>query len=66
MVCVGSGHRRVRVLRGHSHGVFGVAYTPDGGQLASIAWDGSVRLWNVASGRQTPADLAMGMGLKTL
>ena len=41
---------RPRTLRGHAAEVFGVAFSPDGGRLASISWDGAVKLWEVATG----------------
>lgn len=41
-----------RVLRGHQGPVVALAAHDDrlGGQLASAAWDGSVRLWNLGTG----------------
>jgi len=38
------------VLHGHSNWVMGVAFSPNGGILASASADGSVVLWDVAAG----------------
>ena len=42
-----------RVLEGHEGGVFAVAFNPDRTRLASGGYDGTVRLWDVASGKET-------------
>jgi WD40 repeat protein len=42
--------QETRTLRGHTARVFGVTFSPDGGRLASISWDGTVKLWEVATG----------------
>lgn len=43
---------QVQALTGHTHHVSAVAFSPDGTLLASSSLDRSVRLWEVASGKQ--------------
>src|SRR6185503_9318614 len=43
-----------RVLQGHGDQVLSVAYSPDGTQLASAAWNGEVFLWDLATERSRP------------
>jgi len=44
--------RLVRTFRGHTESVNSVAFTPDGGTLASASADRTLKLWEVATGRQ--------------
>ncbi|WP_408612013.1 WD40 repeat domain-containing protein, partial [Falsiroseomonas oryzae] len=40
----------VRVLEGHTEPVAALALAPDGRRLASAAWDGTARVWDLATG----------------
>jgi WD40 repeat protein len=42
----------VRTLEGHTLAVTSVAFSPDGKLLASGSWDNTVKLWEVATGRE--------------
>ena len=42
----------VRIFHGHTGAVNDVAVSPDGRLAASVSWDGTARIWDVAGGRQ--------------
>jgi WD40 repeat protein len=39
-------------LHGHTQAVVSVAYSPDGKTLASASYDGTLKLWDVTSGKE--------------
>jgi len=45
-------HTELLSLSGHTDAVNGVAYSPDGTRLVSASSDGSVRVWDVITGRE--------------
>ncbi|KAJ3983176.1 quinon protein alcohol dehydrogenase-like superfamily, partial [Lentinula detonsa] len=38
------------ILKGHTEGVFSVAFSPDGKRIVSGSWDWSIRIWNADTG----------------
>lgn len=55
------------VLRGHTDGVTGLAFAPDGERLASSTWANELRIWNItADGPPALGNPRMGAGLPSL
>ena len=52
--------RASQVLRGHTGGVFGVAFSPDGTKLASAGKDGTARVWDLAGQPPQPVIVFRG------
>ncbi len=44
--------KELSVLRGHTAAVTSVAFSPDGKQIISGSMDNTLRLWDVASGKE--------------
>ncbi len=42
----------MRTLTGHSDWVLSVAYSPDGRYLASGSYDNTIKIWEVATGKE--------------
>jgi WD40 repeat protein len=56
LILFGAGRRAAAdepvVLRGHERGVSGLAFAPDGRSLTSCSFDGTVKLWDSATGKE--------------
>ncbi len=50
-------------VTGHEGAVYGVAFSPDGGRIATAARDGTLRVWNAATGEQLWRGESGGQGL---
>jgi WD40 repeat protein len=43
-----AGQKLIKMLDGHQDTVLRVTFSPEGKLIASISWDGTVRLWGIA------------------
>ncbi|KAF8704283.1 WD domain, G-beta repeat, partial [Rhizoctonia solani] len=46
-----TGRRLVGPLKGHTNTISSVEFSPDGLQIASSSWDGTIRIWNAQTGK---------------
>ncbi len=44
-----AGQKQLVSLPGHTEAVLRVAFSPDGTLIASISWDGTVKIWGIKS-----------------
>jgi WD40 repeat protein/serine/threonine protein kinase len=58
-------HPERRTLRGHSGAVYHAEFSPDGRTLVSCGQDGTVRLWEVATGRPLRTIAAHATGVNS-
>src|SRR5262245_21325439 len=47
-----SGTQIIATFKGHTEPVYSVAFTPDGKYLATGSFDNTIKLWEVASGKE--------------
>lgn len=52
----------IGILTGHSGMIWAMAFSPDGRQIASGSYDGSIRIWDVASRREIVRMIGTGNG----
>jgi RNA polymerase sigma factor (sigma-70 family) len=51
-LCAGETGKILQTLVGHSNGVYSVDFSPNGNTLASAGRDGTIRLWDVQTGKE--------------
>jgi tetratricopeptide (TPR) repeat protein len=47
-----TGENEPQLLGGHTSAVYSVAFSPNGTRIASSAWDGTVKVWDTATGEE--------------
>ncbi len=45
--------RPIRSISGHTDRLVAAAFSPDGKSIATAAWDGTTRIWDAATGKET-------------
>lgn len=55
-----SGGMNRRAFSGHGDWVLGFNFSPDGSRMVTASWDGTIRTWDVASGRQLQSFSSLG------
>lgn len=56
----------VSTMTGHAHYIHALKFTPDGNQLVTLSRDGTVKLWDIATGRELVTLFNLNQGIVPL